>query len=138
MRAELPLSAREWGQAIFTHPLFLLLFGIGLALGSLVMWRKQTSSWQRRIRQEPTASAIVFYQEMVNALARAGHHRLPEQTPQEFADLVALPSVSAITQLYQQVRFGGKSLSETEIKQIEISLKELRTLERSKHNLSLS
>jgi protein-glutamine gamma-glutamyltransferase len=139
MRTDLsPQNASAWGRAIFTHPLILLLFALGLVLGGLVLWRKQTRSWQRRIKHEPTASAIAFYQEMVESLARAGHQRLPEQTPQEFAASVSLPGVSAITNLYQQVRFGGKSLSEAEIQQIELALKELRTLERSKHNLSLS
>lgn len=139
MREELPsLSASEGGRAIFTHPVFLLLCGAGLVLGGLVIWRKQTSSWQRRIKHEPIASAVAFYQEMLDSLARAGHHRPPEQTPQEFADSLALPSVATITRLYQQVRFGGRSLSEEEIKQIEITLKELRTLDRAGHLLSLS
>jgi hypothetical protein len=109
-----------------------------LALGGLVFWRKQTRSWQRRIKHEPIASAVVFYQEMLDSLARAGYERQPEQTPQEFADSIALPGVSAITKLYQQVRFGGRHLSEAEIRQIEIALKELRTLNRAANQLSLS
>ncbi len=118
-------STSEWAAVLLTHPITLLLLAVGLLLGGFVFYRKHAQSWQRRIRQEPIASAIAFYQEMLELLARAGHQRLPEQTPQEFAQQVGWASVLEITALYQQVRFGGRQLSEAEIQRVETTLKEL-------------
>lgn len=121
-----PLTASDWGNAIFTPSTLLLLLTGGLLMGGLVVWRNRARSWQYRIRQEPGASAIAFYQEMLETIARAGYHRLPEQTPHEFANAIALPEVSKITRYYEQVRFGGRSLSDDEIDQIETALRNLR------------
>jgi transglutaminase-like putative cysteine protease len=118
-------STSEWAGEILTHPLMLTLFACGLLLGGFLYYRKRANSWRRRIQQEPITSAIAFYQEMLDALARAGHHRLPEQTPQEFAAHVGLAGVREITMLYQQVRFGGRRLNEAEIERVEAALKEL-------------
>jgi transglutaminase-like putative cysteine protease len=118
-------STSEWAGEILTHPLMLTLFACGLLLGGFLYYRKRANSWRRRIQQEPITSAIAFYQEMLDALARAGHHRLPEQTPQEFAAHVGLAGVQEITMLYQQVRFGGRRLNEAEIARVEAALKEL-------------
>ena len=120
-------STSEWATTILTHPIMLTLFGLGLLMGGFVFYRKHAQSWRRRIQQEPIASAIAFYQEMLEVLERAGHHRLPEQTPQEFAQHVGLASVTEITALYQQVRFGEKRLSEAEIQRVEAALKELHS-----------
>ena len=120
-------SPSEWATTIFTHPITLMLLAAGLMMGGFVFYRKHAQSWRRRIQQEPIASAIAFYQEMLEVLARAGHHRLPEQTPQEFAQHVGLTNVIEITALYQQVRFGGRRLSEAEIQRVEVALKELQS-----------
>lgn len=123
-----PLTASDWGRAIFTPSVLLLLLSGGLIMGGLVVWRNRARSWQYRIKQEPGASAIAFYQEMLETVARAGYHRLPEQTPHEFANAIALPEVSKITRYYEQVRFGGRTLSDDEIDQIETALRNLRDL----------
>lgn len=129
MRTALPpLTIRDWTQAIFTPTVIAFLLTVSLIIGGLVIWRKQAKSWQHRLKHEPVASAVAFYQEMLEAVARAGYRRSPEQTPQEFANYTALPEVSKITLFYQQVRFGGKNLSDAEIEQIETTLKELRNL----------
>jgi hypothetical protein len=120
-------STNEWASEILTHPIMLTLLACGLLLGGFVFYRKRANSWRRRIKQEPITSAIAFYQEMLDALARAGHQRLPEQTPQEFAQSVGLASVREITTLYQQVRFGGKQLSETDIQRLEVALKNVHS-----------
>ncbi len=121
-------SPSEWATTILTHPATLTLFGLSLLVGGFVFYRKHANSWRRRIQQEPIASAIAFYQEMLELLARAGHQRLPDQTPQEFAQQIGLASVVEITMLYQQVRFGGRQLSEAEIQRVETALKELDSL----------
>lgn len=133
-----PLTANDWADAIFTPSVIGLLLSGGLLIGGLVFWRNRTKSWQHRLNREPMASAVAFYQEMLDAIARAGYRRLPEQTPQEFAQAVAMPAVSAITKLYQAVRFGGKTLDEAEIRQIESALKELRLWQKAERNLKIS
>ena len=115
-------------RAILLHPALLALYFIGLISGGFVLWRKREMSWRRRFRQDAIGSAVAFYQEMLDILTHVGQTRAPDQTPQEFAYMVVQPNVTEITQLYQKVRFGGESLSEIEIKRIEILLKELREL----------
>jgi protein-glutamine gamma-glutamyltransferase len=122
-------SPSEWATTILTHPVTLTLFALSLLVGGFVFYRKHANSWRRRMQHEPIASAIAFYQEMLELLARAGHHRLPDQTPQEFAQHVGFASVIEITTLYQQVRFGGKQLSEVEIQRVETALHELQSLQ---------
>ncbi|MFN7930743.1 MAG: DUF3488 and transglutaminase-like domain-containing protein [Blastocatellia bacterium] len=133
-----PLTARDWIEAIFSPAVLTLLLGGSALISGLVFWRNRANSWRQRLQQEPAASAVAFYQEMLDALARAGYQRLPAQTPQEFADVVALPAVSLITKRYEQVRFGSKKLDETEIRHIEIALKDLRALHKGQSNLRLS
>ena len=64
---------------------------------------------------------------MLDILARAGHHRLPEQTPQEFAQHLGFANVIEITEMYQQVRFGGRRLNDAEIRRVEEALKNLHS-----------
>lgn len=128
MREGVPArSSGEWASTIFTHPATMAMFALGLLIGGFVFYRKRANSWRRRIKEEPIASAIAFYQEMLNALTRAGHHRLTDETPQEFAQRLGLIGAMEITMLYQQVRFGGRQLSEAEITRIETLLKEIQT-----------
>ncbi|HEX4950954.1 MAG TPA: DUF3488 and transglutaminase-like domain-containing protein [Blastocatellia bacterium] len=131
LREEIPArSEGEWVTTIFTHPIMLALFGFGLLLGGFVFYRRHAHSWQRRVQQEPIASAIAFYQEMLDVLARAGYQRSSDQTPQEFARQLGLVSVAEITMLYQQVRFGGRTLNETDVQRVELMLKELQAATR--------
>ena len=123
-----PINWTAQVREILLHPALLALYFIGLAIGGFVLWRKREMSWRRRFRQDAVGSAVAFYQEMLDILTRVGQTRAPDQTPLEFAHMVVQPNVTEITQLYQKVRFGGESLSEIEIKRIEILLKELREL----------
>ena len=97
----------------------------GLALAVAVWWREQ-NSWRRRMRRDAAGSAVAFYQEMLRALERAGRRRRPDQTPLEFARETGLPGVAEVTRLYQQARFGG-GLTEAEIKQVSLRLRELKS-----------
>lgn len=133
-----PLTARDWLEAIFSPSVIALLLGGSTFIVGLAFWRLRAHSWQQRFHRDPLASAVAFYQEMLDALARAGYHRQPAQTPQEFAEVVALPAVWLITKHYQQVRFGGKELGDTEIRHIEIALKDLRALHKTQPHLRLS
>jgi len=108
------------------HPLALALFGVALAIAAVFSWRWYGRSWRRNARQDSAASAVAFYQEMLRALERAGHKRAIHQTPAEYAEQLRMPSVTEITTLYQQVRFGDQFLGDDEIARINLLLRELR------------
>jgi hypothetical protein len=109
-----------------THPLTLTLFGLAVLIGTALVWRKHSLSWQRRIKHDAQSSAVVFYQEMLRTLERAGHKREPHQTPSEFAAQLAIPGVSEITRLYQRTRFGHESLTDVDAAYIDGLLRELK------------
>ncbi len=115
----------------FLHPLMLGVYAFSFAAVGFVLWRKNARSWQRRSKEDAQASAIVFYQEMIETLRRKGYHRTVEQTPKEFAEALMLPAVTDITSIYQRVRFGQATIDELEIAQVELALKELREMKKS-------
>jgi protein-glutamine gamma-glutamyltransferase len=123
-RSSFSAGSRLSGPA--AHPAALA-FYVALTLGGAAfVWRRRQRSWRRRIRFDAAGSAVAFYQEMLDTLARAGHRRLPDQTPQELARQLALPGVAEITRHYERVRFGGERLSEAEAMQVDSLLRDLR------------
>jgi hypothetical protein len=78
------------------------------------------------MHHDAAGSAVAFYQEMITSLERAGYQRPPDQTPQEFAIALGLPSVQEVTRFYQRVRFGGGRLTEAEADQVSGLLRELK------------
>lgn len=73
-----------------------------------------------------TASAILFYEEMLSLISRAGTVKPPDQTPREFATRSGFDQVRDITEIYNSVRFGGTSLGENEIRTVSKLLTELK------------
>ena len=118
-----------------THPLtygLMLLFGL-LAAG--YFWISHSSSWKKRIRRDASASAVIFYQEMLGILARAGYTREPHLTPSEFSMKMANQHVIRITDLYHGARFGGRKLTDAEIAEVSHSLSEVRKITRTGKSL---
>ena len=72
-------------------------------------------------------SIVEFYERMQNLLARRGFRRAPHQTPLEFAFALDMPEAVKITEKYNRVRFGDKSLSRDETREIEDWLKDLES-----------
>jgi hypothetical protein len=104
----------------------LLLFACGfflICLGIVLLFWLKRMGWRGfrlRSEQESTArSAVLFYERLIEVLARRGIHRSPEQTPREFASSVGLKEAEAITDAYNRVRYGADRLSQFEQKQIE-------------------
>lgn len=119
-------SLTELLRNLALHPLALAFYGlIGLA-GAMFGWRQYARSWRRRSKYDAAGSAVAFYQEMLDTLERAGYRRKPDQTPLEFAQALALPHVSEITRVYQQVRFGGGQLTKDEIDLVGHLLRDLK------------
>ena len=64
-------------------------------------------------------SAVEFYERMLDVLASKGMVREPHQTPLEFAHAVGVPEAVGITEKYNRVRFGGRTLSGDEATEID-------------------
>lgn len=123
-----PPKLAESTQALLWHPVTQLLLVLLLSGLALFLWQRYRRSWRYRFKQDPARSAIAFYQELLDTLARAGKRRAPEQTPQEFASWLAWPQVTELTGLYQRARFGKQGLSDGEITRATQLLRELRSV----------
>jgi protein-glutamine gamma-glutamyltransferase len=86
-------------------------------------WRWAFSFHKHQAKAE--TSAVVFYQRLTALLERRGLQRNPDLTPLEFASGLDLQPALVITRAYNRVRFGGQKLSQTELREIEASLKQL-------------
>ncbi len=117
-------AGRDWTQWFNARNLSIA--ALLLALAASVWWWRHTRSWRYRFRRDAAGSAVAFYEEMLAQLARFGHRRPTQLTPREFAQQVNQPSVSELTQLYQQARFGGALLSPQQIERVDVLLRELK------------
>lgn len=95
----------------------------------LPLWRRAHYSSQNR-----RASAVLFYEQMLAVLARAGLVKQPDQTPVEFAAATGFRQVGEITALYNRVRFGGAALDPSEARRIADLLAELKSAARAQGN----
>ncbi len=80
----------------------------------------------RRERKNRLPESLWFYREMVRILAKRGIERLPQETPAEFATRVGMPEVKGLTEIFQRARYGGKRLTQDELKRVEKLLDSLR------------
>ena len=105
----------------------------GAVLGIILLVRLyrriiKLAIWQRIfawLRQKNQTSIIEFYERMQKVLASKGFTRQPHQTPLEFAFALEMPEAVSITEKYNRVRFGEKSLSSEEAGEIEDWLKKI-------------
>jgi transglutaminase-like putative cysteine protease len=93
---------------------------------ALIIWWRRRESWRWQMRRDQARSAIVFYQEMISALERAGHRRTPDATPREFASTLKWPEVDELTRFYERARYSRGSLTEDEVARIGALLGEIR------------
>jgi protein-glutamine gamma-glutamyltransferase len=97
----------------------------GRSIWRLNLWRKLWS-WLSRKQETPV---IAFYQRMIIALDRKGYKRESFQTPLEFALSLNMSEAVKITEQYNRVRFGEKSLSGDEANEIESWLQKMEVRE---------
>ena len=85
-------------------------------------------TWQRRsrARKDHRTSAVLFYEQMLTIASRAGLIKEPHQTPLEFAAASRHDSIREITDIYNQVRFGGLQIGAGESRRISELLERLR------------
>ena len=121
-----------------------LAFGIGYFLAAiagivLLIWIcrtiKRLDEWQKIyawLKRRNEATIIEFYERMQKVLAGKGFIRDAHQTPLEFAFALNMPEAVRITEKYNRVRFGEKSLSREEAQEIENWLKSIDKMEYGK------
>jgi hypothetical protein len=145
------LIDRRWSKAegfgILLFGFFLVIVGFSVyvvishfklsrvpATGYVPWWKRLfvLPTWRRLIRskQDHSASAVLFYEQMLAALARAGRIKKPYQTPIEFASECNIAEVEVITDCYNRVRFGGARLTENDASGIQKALAQLKLLAR--------
>jgi hypothetical protein len=115
-------TRRTWWQRVFILP----------------AWRR--AFW---IKKDRRVTAVLFYEQMLSILGRAGANKPPDQTPLEFA-ASAGSSIHAnarervqtialeITNIYNRIRFGGATLDEPESRRIADLLSQLKSSLRAK------
>jgi hypothetical protein len=112
---------RQWSEAATSTPVWipvvlaLLFMGVMLLCNDHLRERFVFACKLKLGRQPlPAQAASLFYRRMLRLLQRAGWHKLPSQTPLEFA--ASLPpgehakSVLHLTNLCMAARFGGESI----------------------------
>lgn len=98
--------------------------GLVLIFLSINLFRYLTRSgwWSKlkeSLRRKNEYKVIEFYSRMLKALKNKGFVREPYQTPLEFADSLSMPEALKITEAYNAVRFGEKTLSREDESAIE-------------------
>jgi len=137
----------EFGTAIDSAGVMFSLGSDWGGLGVILMWTLVVGGaaallflfWNRNERRRATARniprqarvAVSFYQELLHVLSRHGFMRRPGQTPREFASSVVrrggdafLPAL-VVTQVFEQVRYGGKIPTPTEIDDLRLAMETL-------------
>jgi len=79
-------------------------------------------------------AAVAFYNDLLQVLSRRGFTRKPGQTPREFAEFVlrrggdAFQPVLVVTNVFEQVRYGGVDVSQDDFNALQTALDKLREL----------
>jgi len=125
------LSAVGYGAAYVIGSILGLLLLLWLIRGIVrsEFWRTLTN----RFNGKQPPSVVEFYDRMLKILADKGIARQAHQTPLEFAFALNMPEAVTITEKYNRVRFGEKSLSEEEADMIDGWLNNLSAPDSSRH-----
>lgn len=123
-----------WRGAVFAAavPVLLILFWALRRISLKWLMRKLGIASGR----EPRASQVEFYQRMERLLAQHGLVRKAYETPMEFASAIEMAEASAITQVYNRVRFGEAELTRDESAAIEDQLSRLIMQLKSTRNVN--
>ena len=103
---------------------------VGILLLFFIVERVRRFGWRRGlsikgVQASDDHSSVVFFEKLLTLLARRGMQRDSHLTPLEFASSLDLHAALTVTRAYNRVRFGGQKLSPAEIREIELTLKEL-------------
>jgi len=120
-------STVVWGQRV------LLLFVIGLIIGAV----PRAITFIRRLRltkrpeRAPQVAATLWYERMLNFVARQGWEKAPAQTPTEFVSAIKddqlRASVARFTQRYENARFGNSAEEASHLPELFEEVKSIRS-----------
>ena len=127
VRGDKGFQASAWAIAYGAG--YLIAFIAGLMMLLWIHRRfKKFEFWQRFVlwwTRKKQKSIVEFYERMERVLAKHGFERQSHQTPLEFAFALDMPEAVSITEKYNRVRFGEKTLSGSEAEEIENWLEKL-------------
>ena len=117
--------------------------GLLLATVLLLIVKRLLGRIQRpaRKREKMQALAEHFYGQMLQALARRGFDKLPQETPLEFLERArrnisdTLPEIELITNTFCEVRYGNRVISTAELDAVDGALRRIRSSKPAKHVL---
>jgi len=100
-----------WNLAMARHSKIQIL----ILIGGLVLFLATTISLMRIYHRRSIQMARIdgegipkFYRQLTKLLDRKGYRRRPSQTPIEFARETKLAEVVELTEIYHEIRFGGR------------------------------
>lgn len=104
--------------------------GAALLVVVVFMWMRRKNLFNRDSSGRGANAAVVeFYRCMTETLEARGLRRREDQTPLEFARTINTPEVTAITNVYNRVRFGAENLSGEDAEKVETWLRQLKESE---------
>jgi transglutaminase-like putative cysteine protease len=99
----------RWGAVVLLATVLMALTAGGKRLWNLLRRMSVSASPEK----SPRAAATIWYERMVQRLARNGWRKLPSQTPTEFIRCIEDPVIRArvanFTTRYESARFGGSA-----------------------------
>jgi transglutaminase-like putative cysteine protease len=119
-------------QSIERVSLLSLFLGGMVVLSIIVLYRRGWSGWSGVRVKSSKRAATVIYERMLRLLAKRGFKKRGDQTPLEFAERVVqkegrpIDAVRALTELYHEARFGGKTFTSDDLKRAEALFAEIK------------
>lgn len=146
---QLAASAQSWGKAQYDKLMewarksedkvgkstvkwgirTLIVVVVGLFLASLprIIAALRRIRLARRPQKAPQMAATIWYERMLQQMARRGWHKTPSQTPEEFAagipDSALRRRVVDFTGHYEHARFGGSAAEAAQLPELYEDLK---------------
>jgi hypothetical protein len=102
----------RWGRWVLAIPVIVFL---ALIISKGVLGERKMS------RKTPN-----FYLEMLRILKKKGFERSAFETPMEFATRTGNPEAKSLTDSFQEVRYGGRTLTEGDMVEVKSSMEILR------------
>jgi len=124
-----------WGYGLVVIMCCLIALGVGVLIWTIIRHRRHIRQLQLeavgRRDQRRLARHLEFYLQMLNVLEKAGHFKPVWQTPASFAEQVTetdpqrYEPVVPLTDLFYEIRFGGRPYDQPRARRIQQHLEQL-------------